>query len=202
VLAATRLDRKPLMTELGAGRLKTALEALPWVATASVRRHWPTTVAIRLTERVPVAVVASATGGTVLLDGTGRVLGDGAGSAATMPSITGLPPAGPPGSTLPEAAGVTDALALAAALPAVQSASPSQIKAIVVANGTLDVTLAGGAMVTFGTADDLDGKLLALHTVLQQVDLKGVVGIDLRIPRSPVLTHATQGGTVSTIPRG
>jgi hypothetical protein len=119
-----------------------------------------------------------------------------------MPSITGLPPAGPPGSTLPEAAGVTDALALAAALPAVQSASPSQIKAIVVANGTLDVTLAGGAMVTFGTADDLDGKLLALHTVLQQVDLKGVVGIDLRIPRSPVLTHATQGGTVSTIPRG
>jgi hypothetical protein len=57
-------------------------------------------------------------------------------------------------------------------------------------------------MVTFGTAEDLDAKLLALHTVLQRVDLKGVTGIDLRLPAAPVLTHGTQGGTVSTIPRG
>jgi cell division protein FtsQ len=202
VLAATGLGRHPLMVDVGTGRLRAELEALPWVATASVRRQWPTTVDIRLTERVPVAVAANGTGGSALLDRRGRVLAESATGAAGVPMITGLAPVGAPGSFVPAVPGVPDALALAAALPGVDVASPSQIKAIVVADGSLDLTLSGGATVTFGTADDLGGKLLALHTVLQRVDLKGIVGIDLRLPDAPVLTHAAHGGTVSTIPRG
>jgi cell division protein FtsQ len=202
VLAATGLGRHPLMVDIGTGRLRAELEALPWVATASVRRQWPTTIDIRLTERVPVAVAANRTGGSALLDRSGRVLSESAAGAAGVPTITGLAPVGAPGSFVPEAPGVPDALALAAALPGVDVATPSQIQAIVVADGSLDLTLSGGATVTFGTADDLGDKLLALHTVLQRVDLKGIVRIDLRLPDAPVLTHATHGGTVSTIPRG
>lgn len=202
VLSATGLNREPLMIGLGLGRVRAELEALPWVATAGVQRRWPTTVVIRLTERVPVAVVPDAAGGSALLDPTGRVLAVGADLGSDVPTISGLMPAGAPGSFLPQAAGVADALVLATALPAVESASPSEIKDIEVAGGTLDLKLSGGAMVTFGTAADLDAKLLALHTVLQRVDLKGIARIDLRLPSAPVLTHATQGGTVSTTPRG
>jgi filamentous hemagglutinin family protein len=149
-----------------------------------------------------VAAVANAGGGTALVDQTGRVLAESADVASSVPTVTGLAPAGAPGSFLPTAPGVSDALVLATALPAVEAASPSQIKGIVVADGTLDLTLTGGPTVTFGTAEQLDAKLLALHTLLQQVSLKGIAGIDLRLPSAPVLTHATQGGTVSTIPRG
>ena len=202
VLAATGLDRRPLMTELALGRLRAKLEALPWVASASVQRHWPQTVAIRVTERVPVAAVPSAAGSMALVDRSGRVLTEGADVGSGAPTITGLAPAGSPGSVLAPAPGMSDALVLAAGLPAVEAASSSQIKGIVVADGTLDLTLTGGATVTFGTADGLDAKLLALHTVLQQVSLKGIAGINLRLPSAPVLTPATQGGTVSTIPRG
>ena len=202
ILAATGLGRKPLMVDVGTGRLRAELEALPWVSTASVRRQWPTTVAIRLTERVPVAVAASVTGGLALLDRSGRVLAPAGADPAGLPTITGMTPAGAAGSSVPEAPGVNDALTLAAALPGVVVASPSQIKNILVSGGSLDLTLSGGATVTFGTADDLGEKLLALNTVLQRVDLKGIVRIDLRLPNQPVLTQATQGGTVSTIPRG
>jgi len=202
VLAATGLGHKPLMLDIGLGRLRTELEALPWVATASVRRQWPTTVDIRLTERVPIAVAANATGGAALLDRSGRVLAEAGTGPAGLPAITGLARVGTPGSFVPEAPGVNDALVLAAALPGADVATPSQITAIVVAGGNLDLTLSGGATVVFGTADDLSDKLLALHTVLQRVDLQGIVRIDLRLPDAPVLTHATQGGTVSTIPRG
>jgi cell division protein FtsQ len=202
VLAATGLDHHPLMTELALGRLRANLEALPWVATASVQRHWPQTVSVRLTERVPVAAVANAAGGPALVDRSGRVLAESAEEPSSVPTVTGLGPAGAPGSFLAPAPGVTDALVLATALPAVEAASPSQIKEIVVADGTLDLTLMGGTTVTFGTAEQLDAKLLALHTLLQQVSIKGIAGIDLRLPSAPVLTHAAQGSTVSTIPRG
>jgi cell division protein FtsQ len=202
VLAATGLGRKPLMVDVGTGRLRAALKALPWVATAGVERQWPTTIAIHLTERVPVAVAANATGGSALLDRSGRVLAPAGAEAAGIPTITGLAPVGPAGSFVPQAPGVGDALLLAAALPGVVVESASQIKNIVVAGGSLNLTLSGGATVTFGTADDLAGKLLALNTVLQRVDLKGVVRIDLRLPGAPVLTHAMPGSTVSTIQRG
>ena len=54
--------------------------------------------------------------------------------------------------------------------------------------------------VEFGPIDQLTAKLVALETVLQQVDLHGTVTIDLRVPDAPVLTRPRQGGTVSTTP--
>ena len=152
VLAVTGLDRKPLMTALGHRAAPGRARGPALGGTASVRRHWPTTVVIRLTERTPVAVVAGAPGGSAVLDGTGRVLAVGPRrrtcrpaplQPCCRPSPVCLPRAhpdrcspGPPGSA--------DALVLAAALPAIQAASPSQITGIVLAHGTLDLTLSGG----------------------------------------------------------
>ena len=69
-------------------RIRQAVEALPWVATASVRRVWPDSLRITIRQRQPVA----RWGGAALMDADARVfrprqLPDG------LPSL-----AGPPGS--------------------------------------------------------------------------------------------------------
>lgn len=55
---------------------RTALEALPWVATASVERRLPETVQVRLTERTPLALWQHQ-GRLAVIDRTGRAI-DGA----------------------------------------------------------------------------------------------------------------------------
>src|SRR5215472_10123631 len=59
ILTAGGLTGHPLMISLSLTGAATAIERLPWVATARVRRSWPDTVIVTVTERVPVAIVVS-----------------------------------------------------------------------------------------------------------------------------------------------
>jgi hypothetical protein len=84
------------------------------------------------------------------------------------------------------------ALALAAEIPkalrgSIQSVWPKRdgsVDAIAVVPG------GGEATVRFGTAAQLDAKLIALASVLERADLAGVRTIDLRVPNAPALTRA------------
>jgi cell division protein FtsQ len=78
--------------QLGAGYLavdlaaaRAAVEALPWVATASVRREWPGTLRIAITEEVPVATWR----GRGLVNASGTVFADGAAAFAALPALAG-----------------------------------------------------------------------------------------------------------------
>ena len=78
--------------QLGAGFLtvdlaaaRAAVEALPWVATASVRREWPGTLRIALTEEVPVATWR----GSGLVNADGVVFAEGAAAFAMLPALAG-----------------------------------------------------------------------------------------------------------------
>ena len=63
----------------------------PWVAAVSVSRVFPDGMRIRITERVPVAVVVSRPA-SWLIDGTGFVVARAAkGATATMPAIMDVP---------------------------------------------------------------------------------------------------------------
>ncbi len=53
------------------GTVAKRIRTLPWVARVTVRRSWPGTVRIAVTERVPVAAVPATGGGFVLLDAAG-----------------------------------------------------------------------------------------------------------------------------------
>ncbi|HSS11739.1 MAG TPA: FtsQ-type POTRA domain-containing protein, partial [Acidimicrobiales bacterium] len=212
VLAVTGLERHPQMIDLNSGRLRRKLMALPWVASAQIQRHWPTTVGIHLSERVPVAEVAGPRGQLAIVDGEGRVLATGTSAtfageqrATSLPTVEGVSASGPPGTFL--AGGVHDALALVVALPAaLPPASPNQLQSVSIGHGLLQATLAPAVTVLFGSLDGLDAKLLAMRTLLERVDLKGVGTLDVRVPDAPTvtpaLTHQRQGSTVSTIPRG
>ncbi|PWG65171.1 cell division protein FtsQ/DivIB [Spiribacter halobius] len=83
---APHLDAGLLSVDVGA--LRGAVEALPWVSGAAVRRVWPDAVRITVTEQVPVALW----GGGALMNADGEVF-----RPERLPQ--GLPRlAGPPGS--------------------------------------------------------------------------------------------------------
>jgi hypothetical protein len=64
-------------------------------------------------------------------------------------------------------------------------------------DGRLDVVLRieedRDAVASFGRPEQLRDKVLALATVLESVDLRGLSRIDLRIPGAPVLTRIASG---------
>ena len=76
ILGVTGLDREPPLIDVNTGAMQRRLERLPWVKSASVHLDWPSTVAIAVVERIPVAATALPAGEYALLDSTGRVLAD------------------------------------------------------------------------------------------------------------------------------
>lgn len=71
-------------TDLGA--VRQAIDALPWVASASARKQWPDTLVIRVQERQPFAHWDA----TRLIDHHGRVFSvPGAAAVRGLPSLSG-----------------------------------------------------------------------------------------------------------------
>ena len=74
VVAAARLGAHPPLISVDPGATAARVEALPYIASARVERHWPDGVTIAVTERVPVAVMAGPGAAWSVLDGDGRTL--------------------------------------------------------------------------------------------------------------------------------
>jgi hypothetical protein len=53
----------------------------------------------------------------------------------------------------------------------------------------LDAALAAGGEVRFGSVEDLDDKIVAMETVLGDVDTTCLELLDVRVPGSPALTR-------------
>lgn len=189
VTQAARLAEHQPLFGLDAAAVAARVEALPWIATARVERHWPHSIAVVVTERVPVAQLAEPAGRWALVDGSGRIL---AVTGARRPGLVQLSvrdPAGAPGTRLRPAD--TPALAVAAALPALPAPRLAQVTAVVPqGGGAVTLSLVGGVAVVLGPPTELAAKLAALTTVLSQVDMSGVRTIDLRVPGQPALTRA------------
>lgn len=78
-----QLGASYLAVDLAAAR--AAVEALPWVANASVRREWPGTLRVLITEEVPVATWR----GHGLMNEGGKVFAEGAAAFAALPALAG-----------------------------------------------------------------------------------------------------------------
>lgn len=188
VVRAARIARGAQMTDVAPEAAAGRVEALPWVATARVSRRWPSTVRIEVRERRAVAVSRARGGGWLRLDRSGRFLERVAEPPEDLVAIEGAPPGAGPGAALGERA--RGALAVAAAVP------PERVGVVrVVAllpDGSLELRLAGtpaapGPTVRFGAATQVDEKLVALFTVLDRVDTRGVEVLDVRVPSNPVI---------------
>ncbi len=182
VVRVAGLEGAPPLVDLSAALIARRVETLPWVQTATVSLSWPTTVHIRVTGRIPVALVAVASGGYALVDPTGRVLEDVATKPAGFPTIAVSGSIPRPGGDLNR-----DGASLARVAAATPQSMVSEIA--VIARGPLgiEVRLPGKLVAVLGNDTLLADKFVALKTVLTRVDLRGVTTIDLRVPSAPVL---------------
>lgn len=179
------LSVHPPMLDVDPGRSSQRLEeTLPWVAKALVTRHWPDSVTVTITERVPLAAVKLAPGKVAVVDATGRVLADEptAPPGTVFLSAPGIP--GPPGSVLGEAAG--PALAVAQGLPA--QLKP-QVSAVLTDGGSdVKLDLGGGLSANLGPPNQLSAKFEALESLLAVAPVKGPAVIDLTVPSEPTVS--------------
>jgi len=196
VRAASGLRRGEPLTDVDDMASARAVEALPWVQVATVDRHWPSSVTIRVTERAPIAATPANGNGFALVDRTGLVVDRVATMPAGLVALAGLAPAGEPGTRL-SAEGVAT-LSVAVALPSGLAARTVGVTPAPGGGGEVELRLAPEGTVKLGAPDDLAKKFDAIATMLARVDLRNLAVLDVRRPESPVLTRRETPGKVST----
>lgn len=188
VVAATGLGHRTLMIDVQAGRMEQALDRLPWVDSASVRRLWPSTIRIGITERLAVAQVRLAGGNWVEVDPQGRVLAASATPWSRLVTIAGngregRAPVGHPRMVIGEG----PALAVASALPA--GLRPDVQAVTLLGDGDVEVSLRSGGRAVLGPVTDLTAKLAAVQTMVAEVDMSDAKVLDVTVPEMPTLTR-------------
>ncbi|MGO9659406.1 MAG: cell division protein FtsQ/DivIB [Acidimicrobiales bacterium] len=200
VVAAADLMGRPatLMIDAGSRRQRLAVEALPWVANASFATHWPWTIVITVTERVPVAVVDAA-GRADVVDQTGRVLAVSKaleGSPA-LPVVEGAQSAAPGDRILPAPPGneaqLEELLATAAAVPPALSRRDLQL-AYVAGVGLVAHLGLAKALILLGDTSSMPTKLAVLEELATTVGLSDYSQVDLTVPQRPALTPVPNSG--------
>ncbi len=187
IVAIAGLNSRPPLIDVNPAAVAARIESLPWIKTAVVVRHWPKSVAIRVTERTPVAEASIRRHRWELFDSVGRALGFTTLRSSGLVRLREVAPMPSPGAVA--SAGLGDEIALADALPL---ALVPQVREVTSSpSGDLSVVLSTGPEVIFGSATALADKVVALSTLLaDHVSLVGVTSINVSVPSSPVLGSA------------
>ena len=187
------------MVRIELERAAAAVEALPWVATATVERSWPGTVVVSVVERRPVATVSVTQGEGadsaprwMLVDDQGRLLAFVDDPPPELARIDGTTGRARPGAQV--GPGVAGALELLARLQATLPGRPPP-KVAVGPGGSLEAVVWSDSgterRVHVGAPVRLADKVLALRTLVEHGALDeaapGLV-VDVRVPDAPVLT--------------
>ena len=162
-----------------------AVEGLPWVDRAAVRRVWPSTVEVTVSERTATAVTSTNSGEWAVLDATARLLETVPERPPGLLVLEGVGELPQPGATVARAEGP---LAVFAALS--PSLAARTLAVAVVEGGQIELKLNPQGTVRIGVVEALDLKVKAAETVLASVDLRNLAILDVRLPSSPVLTRA------------
>jgi len=183
VVTAAGLDGRPPLLDVVPGAAETRIEQLPWVLRATVSRQWPDGVRIAVTERTPVAVVASGTSRWAEVDRSGRVLEIVSTPPTGLPqlAISGTP--GVSGSELGQSA--RPGLAVVASLP---PAFVAQVVSVDAKTGDqLRLQLTTPISVLLGGPVQLPAKYSDVASILAHAVLHPGDVIDVTVPGSPVV---------------
>ena len=184
IRSASGITRGDPMLTLDLGDATRRIEALPWIDHARIRRLFPGTIDISVTERTPAAIVRPAKSPPFLIDAAGRRLGVVRAGDEVLPVIKAKGPVPAEGQIV--SADLADALVLA------QQATEQLTghRVVVVHEPDRPAGLkVDGMPVRLGGPEERTQALLSLVTVLDRVDLACVTIIDLRAPERPVLTR-------------
>lgn len=202
-LSATGIARGDALLDLDLAQADVALAALPWVSSARVTRSWGGTVTVVVEERTAVARLRAPDDTLLLVDRDGRVLGaaaEGDPATSSLLVVEGLAP-GAPGTVLdPLPRALLD---LTAAAPEVVRREVEAVEVTAEGEtwlrlrpraGEVDadgVARLDGGRVRLGDLRAVDDQLLAVATMLTQVDLTDLVEMDVRVPSNPVVVART-----------
>lgn len=184
IVEASGISPGTSLVDVDLDAARAAIAALPWVDEVTSTRAWSGAISFEVTERTAVAQ-AEIDGTVIVIDGEGRVLETSAELDPSMVAVTGASGSTVPGGWLSSSS--LEALEVAAAIDPELARRVASVS--VAADGTLDLDLEGNGRVRFGTAVDLDAKLIALRTMVGQVDLGCLDVLDLQVPTVPVLTR-------------
>ena len=156
VRAASGIVEGTPMARVDLNDAAAAVAGLDWVRSASVGRHWPSTVVVRVEENVAVAYTENGDG-THLIDAEGREF------TVDAPPPGAIKLGGP---ALAEDGVQADVVAVATSI---SERARGQVMSIE-ARGRYDfvLRLADDRSVVWGAAEDNDNKARALETVLQR----------------------------------
>ncbi|MHB1067114.1 MAG: cell division protein FtsQ/DivIB [Candidatus Nanopelagicales bacterium] len=151
------------LARVDTGRAQAEVLALPWVATAEIRRGWPSEVVIAVEARVAIAAVA---GTADAVDASGAV----------------FTPLGPLDSALPRVratgVGLATAMAVLSGLPDGLAKRVATVTATT--RDDVELTLRSGALVRWGSADQGAFKAGVLRALLRDnVDMYDVSAPEL-----------------------
>ncbi|MBS1836800.1 MAG: FtsQ-type POTRA domain-containing protein [Actinobacteria bacterium] len=213
VIAASRIHRGDALVDVDAARTRTAVMAMPMVASARVERSWPHEVRISVTEEVPLATFV--VGGRQLTVGRGgRILAAASAPAAPAATASGATASGATASGAASGAGanlprVVVADGVSTRVPPVGKDLPDALAAVVVVveqlppllagrlqevdlavGGSMSIELRDGAgRVALGSAEDVPSKLLAAESILAAVDLDCLDLLDVSEPSHPTVSR-------------
>ncbi len=182
--AAVASDQSMWLQSLRAMRAR--VEAIPYIASASVRRMPPASIVIAVSERTPFAVVRSGEDAVVVDRGL-RVL-----QAATGEENLPVFSVKPGAMVVPGAFLTQDGIAtLRDDYEAMIAAHVRPRELELDRFGGLVATVQGGIRVLLGDENDLGKKLALVDPILSQVvsNPRQVAAIDLRAPATPVIVY-------------
>ena len=183
IVSASGIRTGQALLEVDTSAAAAHIKQLSYVETASVVRNWDGLVVITVTERVPVAIAASADGVAMLIDRSGRVIGPHTAGDGVETVLIGVE-AGAPGTTVE---GVSGALEVASLLTPGMRA---RIAGIATApDGALNLALAPQGIVIMGPPTDLPAKVDSLRIVMGQVDQRDLASINVVNPTTPVVVR-------------
>jgi cell division protein FtsQ len=182
------------LLEVDMATAAAAIAELPWVDEVSTERSIRGAVSFTVTEREPVAQAQiNGQAGYAIVDADGRVLTTQSEPRPELVTISAARGSMSPGGWL--ASGSLEAVAVADAL---RLPLGEKIDSIVInKSGTLNLYLnrevvgeaAAGGVILIGSIDEVDAKVLAIETILAQVDLACLAVLDVQVPTVPVITR-------------
>lgn len=158
VRAAAAIEPGTPLARLDTDAVVARVATLPRVFAVAVERSWPSTVEIIVTERSPVAVV-SQSDGVHLVDGTGLDY-----------AVVKQPPAGLPelavDTVSPDDPATRSAVEVLGAIP--QQLRAQVVKVTAATPGNVQLILADGRTVKWGSAENSERKAAVLAALLTQ----------------------------------
>jgi len=191
VLALAGVEEGAPMLLVDLGGAREALAADPMVASAAIEREWPRTVALRVVEEQPLALVVHGDIASVVAEGgrvldAQRALDDGGDASELVRVVTDAPVELRVGEWLE---GPTSrVVSMVRQMSVGMTARVEEVR--LTPAGSVELHLDRGEVVLVGPPEDVPAKLLAAETVLERVVEECLAVIDVRDPTRAAVSRS------------